>query len=90
MYWAPATDSGVFVGNDLPAPPAGRTYQLWLVTGEARISAGTFTPSADGTVLVRATYALPRDALRAVAVTVEAEGGAPQPTGEMVLVSAAE
>lgn len=90
MYWARATDAWVFVANDLPRPPAGRTYQLWLVTGDQKISAGTFAPDSGGTVLVRATYRLTPEQLKAIAVTVEPEGGVPEPTGPMVLVTSAE
>jgi anti-sigma-K factor RskA len=36
--------------------------------------------------MVRATYALARDSLRAVAVTDEPAGGMPQPTGQFVVI----
>jgi anti-sigma-K factor RskA len=88
MFWDQATDRWTFVAHNLPAPPAGRTYQLWLVTPTSKISAGTFTPRA-GQAVVRATYALARDSLQAVAVTEEPAGGVPQPTGPMVIVGAA-
>jgi anti-sigma-K factor RskA len=88
MFWDQATDRWTFVAHNLPAPPSGRTYQLWLVTPTAKISAGTFTPRA-GQAVVRARYALARDSLRAVAVTEEPAGGVPQPTGPMIIVGAA-
>jgi anti-sigma-K factor RskA len=40
-------------------------------------------------VMLQATYALDRNALKAVAVTEEPMGGMPQPTGAMVVVGAA-
>ncbi len=86
MFWDRASARWTFVANNLPQLEAGRTYQLWLVTANAKISAGTFTPDASGIAVVRATYELPRSALAAVAVTEEAEGGAPQPTGAILLV----
>lgn len=85
MFWDRATNRWTFFAHNLPAPPPGRTYQLWLVTPSARISAGTFTPR-DREAVVRAEYALPRDSLRAVAVTEEPAGGVPQPTGTIVLI----
>lgn len=90
MYWARATDAWVFIANDLPAAPAGRTYQLWLVTAGAPVSAGTFAPDSTGTALVRATYRLTPDQLKAVAVTVEPAGGVAAPTTTPVLVTATE
>lgn len=86
MFWNRATNGWTFVGHNLPAPKAGRTYQLWLVTANAKISAGTFAPGAGGEALVRATYQLGRDALKAVAVTDEPAGGVPQPTGAFVVI----
>ncbi len=85
MFWDRATNGWTFVAHDLPAPPAGRTYQLWLVTPASKVSAGTFAPAPNGDALVRATYALPADSLRAVAVTEEPAGGSPQPTGPLVI-----
>jgi hypothetical protein len=86
MFWDRASARWTFVANNLPQLESGRTYQLWLVTANAKISAGTFTPDASGIAVVRATYDLPRSALAAVAVTEEAAGGAPQPTGAILLV----
>jgi hypothetical protein len=85
MFWDRATNQWTLVGHNLPQPAAGRTYQLWLITANERISAGTFRPGADGDAVVRATYALDRDALVAIAVTEEPEGGVPQPTGSIVI-----
>ena len=89
MFWDKATDKWTFVAHNLAPLAAGRTYQLWLVTATAKISAGTFTVSPKGDVMLQATYALDRNALKAVAVTEEPMGGMPQPTGAMVVVGAA-
>lgn len=88
MFWDQPRDAWVFVAHNLPAPRPGRTYQLWLVTPTAKISAGTFAPGANGDALVRATYALPRDSLAAVAVTDEPASGSAQPTTTPFLVAA--
>jgi anti-sigma-K factor RskA len=87
MFWDRLTNRWTMFAHALPAPPAGRTYQLWLLTtGDAPISAGTFAPDSAGRAVVRAEYPLPANALRGVAVTEEPAGGVPQPTGAMVLV----
>lgn len=85
MFWDQLAGRWTLVAHDLPALPSGRTYQLWVITttGE-RVSAGTFVPAA-GATIVRATYALARDQLAAVAVTLEPDGGVPQPTGPVII-----
>ena len=88
MFWDQARDAWVFVAHNLAQPGAGRTYQLWLVTPSAKISAGTFMPAASGDAIVRATYALPKDSLAAVAVTEEPASGSAQPTTTPFLVAA--
>ena len=88
MFWDQARNAWTFVGHRLQAPKAGRTYQLWLVTRDQKISAGTFTPRPNGDVVVRANYALPHDALAAIAVTDEPSAGSAQPTTAPFLVAA--
>lgn len=85
MFWDPATNGWTMFAHDLPAPRPGRTYQLWLVTASAKISAGTFVPGPNGAAVVHAEYALAPNALRAIAVTDEPAGGVPQPTGPVVI-----
>ncbi len=89
MFWNQAVNAWTFVAHNLPKPAAGRTYQLWLVTAKEKISAGTFVPGANGDALMQATYALPKNALAAVAVTDEPETGSAQPTTTPVLVAVA-
>jgi hypothetical protein len=85
MFWDRARNSWTFIAHNLPALRAGRTYQLWLVTGKSKITVGTFSPrNGDAVVIARAV--LP-DPLAAVAVTEEPEGGVPQPTGAIVIAS---
>ena len=88
MFWDQAHNAWTFVAHRVPMPKSGRTYQLWLVTPTAKINAGTFMPKPDGEVMMRATYALPKDSLAAVAVTDEPMGGSPQPTTAPTMVAA--
>ncbi len=85
MFWNHATNHWTFVAHNLPPAPAGKTYQLWLVTPKAKISAGTFAAMPNGSAEVQATYPMARDSLRAIAVTEEPAGGVPQPTGAFVI-----
>ena len=78
----------VFTASNLPPLPAGKTYQLWVVTGLGPLSAGLLTPDAQGGV--NETFKTPTDIPQplAMAVTIEPVGGSPGPTGERYLVGA--
>ncbi|MEO5589431.1 MAG: anti-sigma factor [Gemmatimonadaceae bacterium] len=89
MMWNRASDDWIMVAYRLKQPVAGKTYQVWLVTDSAKISAGTFRPDNEGHFVMHARYAMAPDALRAVAITEEPEGGVPAPTGPMVVVGSA-
>jgi len=87
MFWDQQHDAWTFVAHHIPMPKAGRTYQMWLVTPTAKISAGTFMPNPDGEVMMHATYAMPKDSLAAVAVTDEPMGGSAQPTTTPIMLA---
>ncbi len=77
----------VFTASNLPPPPAGRTYQLWILTAHpAPISAGLFKPDPQGRVAE--VFETPPDLPKptGMAVTMEPDGGAPSPTGEKYVV----
>ncbi len=90
-----ASDGGaIFVSRGLDAVDEDRDYQLWLMRGTCadvaapacrKISAGTFEVR-DGVAIVRSEKSL--EGVKRVAVTVEPEGGSPQPTTNPVLLSA--
>ena len=80
----------LFTASNLPAPPAGRTYQLWVLARQpAPISAGLLKPDANGRV--NAVFETPPDLPQptAMAVTIEPDGGVPAPTGDKYLVGLA-
>ena len=89
MVWNRSSNDWIMVTYNLRQPKPGKTYQVWLVTDKAKISAGTFKPDAQGNTMMHARYEMARDALRAVAITEEPEGGMPAPTGPMVVAGAA-
>jgi len=84
MFWDTSRNTWTLAAHNLPELKTGRTYQLWLVTKTAKISAGVFAPT-NGEAIVRATYPLPKDSLEAIAVTEEPAGGVPQPTGAIII-----
>jgi anti-sigma-K factor RskA len=85
----PATARWTFFAHSLPALRPGRDYQLWLITPAGPVSAGVFRPTPEGQAEVQATYPLPRDQLKAIAVTEEPAGGLPAPSGQPLIVGAA-
>ncbi len=75
----------VFTATNLPQLPAGKIYQLWVVTPTAPVNAGLLRPDEQG----RVTTVVETDPLIApvaMAVTIEPEGGVPSPTGEKYLI----
>ena len=76
----------VFTVANLPPLPAGRVYQVWVVTAQAPVSAGLLTPDAAGGGSVYFETPVDIAPPTAVAVTLEPAGGVPAPTGAMYLV----
>jgi hypothetical protein len=78
----------VFYAAHLPALPAGRTYQLWLVrsSGAAVASAGTFRPDASNRAVVQVQDPALLSGVTALAVTDEPAGGSALPTGHKWLI----
>jgi anti-sigma-K factor RskA len=76
----------VFTAANLPPAPAGKAYQVWVVTAQAPISAGLLTTDQSGGG--SQYYVTPPDIAPpvAVAVTLEPSGGVPAPTGERYLI----
>ena len=76
----------VFTVSDLPAAPAGRVYQVWVVTAESPVSAGLLMPDRSGgaTVFFETPADIPPPV--AIAVTLEPAGGVPAPTGDQYLM----
>jgi anti-sigma-K factor RskA len=79
----------VFTASDLPPLPAGRTYQLWIVTSLtplSAVSAGVFQPDASGRAETVVATPINVATPVAMAVTIEPAGGVPAPTGDKYLV----
>jgi anti-sigma-K factor RskA len=78
---------GVYSGQIAP-PPAGKSYQLWLVPSSgAPVDAGIVAANQQNGAAV--VHLAPGLTAKAFAVTTEPLGGSPQPTGPKVLVGAA-
>ena len=76
-----------FAANQLPALPADKVYQLWVIPqGQSPVSAGLLAPDGSGHATL--FFPMPADMPPAavIAVTVEPAGGVPAPTGDKALV----
>jgi anti-sigma-K factor RskA len=83
-YIEPESGRLIVYAHNLPPAPDGRTYQLWVIVDKQPVSAGLLTADKQG----EAKYDTGRLRLGgsvSVAVTLEPAGGAPQPTGPLVL-----
>ncbi len=80
-------EEGRLMARDLPAPPSGRVYQVWLKRdGHApEPTAALFVPSRDGTATASVPGSL--EDVDQVMVTDEPDGGSPQPTGDLLAVA---
>lgn len=78
----------LLIASNLPAPPAGKTYEMWIIPKGGRPApAGLFTSNTQGGALHM--FRLPSGAVSGtdtVAVTLEAAAGADQPTTQPLIV----
>jgi anti-sigma-K factor RskA len=82
-----ASERVVLFVHDLPRPPQGKTYQVWAIEDGVPRSAGVFEPDESGSARYRVQLAKPVATDAVIAVTVEPDGGVPQPSGAIVLAS---
>lgn len=76
--------SGALLLSDLPAAPAGKTYEAWVIRGRAVASAGLFR-GGEATTVVALSRPVPVGSQ--VAVTIEPAGGTAAPTRSPLIVS---
>jgi anti-sigma-K factor RskA len=88
MWWH-RTAGGFFVASGLPAPPSGKTYQLWVIAERKPVSAGVFDVDPKGSGILQVKPLPGVDKAEMFAVTLEPAGGLPQPSGEMYLAGKA-
>jgi len=77
-------NEGTLVLTGLATPPAGKTYEAWVIDRGKAKPAGLF--GGGKTVVVHLQREVPHGAI--VGVTVERAGGAPQPTSAPFITSA--
>lgn len=81
--------SGVLlVASRLPAPPPGRTYEMWIIRGGKPAPAGLFASDTQGDAFHLYRTASPALAGDVVAVTLEVAGGVNAPTSTPIIAAA--
>lgn len=71
--------------NNFGEPEADSFYQVWFVSGERRISAGSFASAGEGETRVRLNVASQARSYDAVIITEESLDDGPPPGGEAAL-----
>jgi anti-sigma-K factor RskA len=86
ILWNAQEKKAFFYASNLPAPPEGKTYQLWMIAGNKPIDAGIFSVGPAGRGFLKVPSLSEADKAQKFAVTLEPAGGVPQPTGDMHLL----
>jgi anti-sigma-K factor RskA len=83
IVWSPEKKRGFIVVHFLPPLPAGKQYQLWVITGRQALSAGVFNVDTVGhnALTVQVGVAHPDR----FAITVEPVGGRSVPSGPVMM-----
>lgn len=82
-FWNQTTNEVLLDVQKLPAPPSNRQYQLWSIVNGTPMDMGVLDQEFEGKVLkMKAT----QPGTAAFAITLEQEGGSPNPTLEQMYV----
>jgi anti-sigma-K factor RskA len=84
VFVEPETRRGFFYANNLPSLPTGKTYQLWVITDKP-ISVGVFSIDRGHKGRLQMRNIPDARRIKKFAVSLEPEGGLPQPTGSIYL-----
>ena len=78
----------LLIASNLPPTPTGKLYEMWMIpkTGNP-VPAGLFQSQTDGRAMHVRKGAVDVESTGAVAVTVENESGADQPTSQPLIVA---
>jgi anti-sigma-K factor RskA len=74
----------VLMADDMPPVPEDKTFQIWVIENDVPRPSGIFEVGEDHVAVVVENRV---DGADAIAVTVEPEGGSPQPTTDPMLVA---
>jgi anti-sigma-K factor RskA len=75
-------ERAVLMAEDMPPVPENKTFQIWVIENDVQKPGGLFETGEEWVVTSIET---PLDGADIIAVTVEPEGGSPQPTTDPML-----
>jgi len=81
------SDSAVLVITGLGPLEAGKTYQVWLIDAGGPKNAGLLTVDAHGQGVLIVSSDAQIGSFKALGISIEPDGGSPQPTGDIVVLS---
>lgn len=88
IIWDTKSKRALLQVSNLPAVPADKDYQLWIIKNNKPVGAGIFSvnnPQQDSFFKFE-EIAIDKQTADAFAITMEPKGGVPQPTGDMYLM----
>jgi anti-sigma-K factor RskA len=77
-------DRAVLMAEDMPPVPEDKTFQIWVIENDVSKPGGLFATREEWVVT---SVDIPLDGADIIAVTVEPEGGSPQPTTDPMLTA---
>jgi hypothetical protein len=85
--YSASTGKLVFTAENMPAPPAGKAYELWVLpaAGGKPIPAGVFTPDLQGSAAVIFPDIPANVQAAGFGITVENPAGSPVPTSPVIM-----
>jgi anti-sigma-K factor RskA len=89
IVWDPKTETGVVQFENMPAPGAGKDYQLWVVDPEkaAPVNAGVLILTGGQTAKIPFKTDQPVRSVTKFVISLEPAGGVPKSVGPAVLTS---
>jgi anti-sigma-K factor RskA len=81
------TSGVLLIASRLPAPPPGKTYEMWIISGGKPAPAGLFSSNSQGNAIhLYRPPAAPTEG-DVIAVTLEAAGGVGAPTSAPIIAA---
>jgi hypothetical protein len=81
----------LLIASNLPPTEAGKLYEMWVIPKSGKpVAAGMFQSQSDGSAMHVQRGAVAIESTGAIAVTVENEAGADQPTTQPLIVAPIE
>ena len=86
VFWDTGTSHAILMVSNVPELVPGQTYQFWVVEDGVPHDMGTFAVNENGDSMLEVDCMPEEKGKIEFAVTLEPEGGMPEPTGATYLV----